>query len=335
MAMTDRVLIIAEAGVNHNGSVQLAKKLIDKAVFSGADAVKFQTFKAKNVVSKNAPKADYQKQTTNLRESQFDMIKRLELDERAHQELIAYCKEANIMFLSTPFDLDSVDLLNELGLQIFKIPSGEITNLPYLRRIGSLRKEVILSTGMSDLEEIGEAIKILTNAGTLKENITVLHANTMYPTPMEDVNLRAMQTIQNKFDVAVGYSDHTLGIEVDIAAVAMGATIIEKHFTIDKTMDGPDHKSSIDPEELNAMVSSIRNIEKALGSSIKKPSKSEIPNIIMARKSIVASKSIKKGELFTENNLTNKRPGTGLSPMEWDSIIGKVAKRDYQIDDLL
>ena len=283
MAMTDRVLIIAEAGVNHNGSIQLAKKLIDKAVFSGADAVKFQTFKAKNVLSKNAPKADYQKQTTNLRESQFDMIKRLELDERAHQELIAYCKEANIMFLSTPFDLDSVDLLNELGLQIFKIPSGEITNLPYLRRIGSLCKEVILSTGMSDLKEIGEAIKILTNAGTLKENITVLHANTMYPTPMEDVNLRAMQTIQNKFDVAVGYSDHTLGIEVDIAAVAMGATIIEKHFTIDKTMDGPDHKSSIDPEELKAMVGSIRNIEKALGSSIKKPSKSEKPNISMAR----------------------------------------------------
>jgi len=333
--MTDRVLIIAEAGVNHNGSVQLAKKLIDKAVFSGADAVKFQTFKATNVVSKNAPKADYQKQTTNLRESQFDMIKRLELDERAHQELIAYCKEANIMFLSTPFDLDSVDLLNELGLQIFKIPSGEITNLPYLRRIGSLCKEVILSTGMSDLEEIGEAIKILTNAGTLKENITVLHANTMYPTPMEDVNLRAMQTIQNKFDVAVGYSDHTLGIEVDIAAVAMGATIIEKHFTLDKTMDGPDHKSSISPEELKAMVSSIRNIEKALGSSIKKPSRSEKPNITMARKSIVASKSIKKGEIFTENNLTTKRPGTGISPMEWDSIIGKVAKRDYQIDDLL
>ena len=335
MAMTDRVLIIAEAGVNHNGSIQLAKKLIDKAVFSGADAVKFQTFKAKNVLSKNAPKADYQKQTTNLRESQFDMIKRLELDERAHQELIAYCKKANIMFLSTPFDLDSVDLLNELGLQIFKIPSGEITNLPYLRRIGSLCKEVILSTGMSDLKEIGEAIKILTNAGTLKENITVLHANTMYPTPMEDVNLRAMQTIQNKFDVAVGYSDHTLGIEVDIAAVAMGATVIEKHFTIDKTMDGPDHKSSIDPEELKAMVSSIRNIEKALGSSIKKPSKSEKPNISMARKSIVAKKSIKKGELFTEKNITIKRPGIGISPMKWDTILGKVAERDYQIDDLL
>ena len=333
--MTDRVLIIAEAGVNHNGSIQLAKKLIDKAVFSGADAVKFQTFKAKNVVSKNAPKADYQKQTTNLRESQFDMIKRLELDERAHKELIAYCKEANIMFLSTPFDLDSVDLLNELGLQIFKIPSGEITNLPYLRHIGSLNKKVILSTGMSDLKEIGDAIKILTNAGTLKENITVLHANTMYPTPMEDVNLRAMQTIQNKFDVAVGYSDHTLGIEVDIAAVAMGATVIEKHFTLDTTMDGPDHKSSISPEELKAMVSSSRNIEKALGSSIKKPSKSEKPNISMARKSIVARKSIKKGELFTEKNITIKRPGIGISPMKWDTILGKVAERDYQIDDLL
>jgi len=334
-SMTDSVLIIAEAGVNHNGSVELAKKLIDKAVFAGADAVKFQTFKAKNVASKNAPKADYQKQTTNSKESQFDMIKKLELDERAHKELITYCKEVNIMFLSTPFDLESVDLLNELGLQIFKIPSGEITNLPYLRHIGSLNKKVILSTGMSDLKEIGEAIKILTNAGTLKENITVLHANTMYPTPMEDVNLRAMQTIQDKFNVAVGYSDHTLGIEVDIAAVAMGATIIEKHFTLDKTMDGPDHKSSITPNELKAMVSSIRNIEKALGSSIKKPSKSEKLNITMARKSIVASKSIKKGELFTEKNITTKRPGTGISPMEWDSIIGKVAKRDYQIDDLL
>ncbi len=329
------VFIIAEAGVNHNGLIQLAYKLIDVASASGADAVKFQTFKAENLVSKNAQKAEYQKQTTNRSESQFNMLKKLELDANAHKRLIDYCKKKDIIFISTPFDHESIDLLNELELQIFKIPSGEITNLTYLRHIGSLNKKVILSTGMSDLKEVGDAIKILTNAGTLKENITVLHANTMYPTPMEDVNLRAMQTIQNKFDVAVGYSDHTLGIEVDIAAVAMGATIIEKHFTIDKNMDGPDHKSSIDPEELNAMVSSIRNIEKALGSSIKKPSKSEKPNIIMARKSIVASKSIKKGELFTENNLTTKRPGTGLSPMEWDSIIGKVAKRDYQIDDLL
>ena len=329
------VFIIAEAGVNHNGSIELAYRLIDVASESGANAVKFQTFKAENVVSKNAQKAEYQKQTTNPSESQFNMLKKLELDTNAHKRLIDYCKKKDIIFISTPFDHESIDLLNKLELQIFKIPSGEITNLTYLRHIGSLNKKVILSTGMSDLKEIGDAIKILTNAGTLKENITVLHANTMYPTPMEDVNLRAMQTIQNKFDVAVGYSDHTLGIEVDIAAVAMGATIIEKHFTIDKTMDGPDHKSSIDPEELKAMVSSIRNIEKALGSSIKKPSKSEKPNIIMARKSIVASKSIKKGELFTVNNLTTKRPGTGLSPMKWDSIIGKVAKRDYQIDDLL
>ena len=329
------VFIIAEAGVNHNGSIKLAYKLIDVASASGVNAVKFQTFKAENLVSKNAQKAEYHKQTTNPSESQFNMLKKLELDANAHRRLIDYCDKKDIIFLSTPFDYESIELLNKLKLQIFKIPSGEITNLTYLRHIGSLNKKVILSTGMSNLKEIGDAIKILINAGTLKENITVLHANTMYPTPMEDVNLRAMQTIQNKFDVAVGYSDHTLGIEVDIAAVAMGATIIEKHFTIDKTMDGPDHKSSINPEEVKAMVSSIRNIEKALGSSIKKPSKSEKPNIIMARKSIVASKSIKKGELFTENNLTTKRPGTGLSPMEWDSVIGKVAKRDYQIDDLL
>ena len=329
------VFIIAEAGVNHNGSIELACRLIDVASESGANAVKFQTFKAENLVSKNAQKAEYQKQTTNPSESQFNMLKKLELDANAHKRLIDYCKKKDIIFLSTPFDHESIDLLDKLKLQIFKIPSGEITNLTYLRHIGSLNKKVILSTGMSDLKEIGDAIKILTNAGTLKENITVLHANTMYPTPMEDVNLRAMQTIQNKFDVAVGYSDHTLGIEVDIAAVAMGATIIEKHFTLDKTMDGPDHKSSISPEELKAMVSSIRNIEKALGSSIKKPSKSEKPNITMARKSIVARKSIKKGELFTEKNITIKRPGIGISPMKWDTILGKVAERDYQIDDLL
>ena len=329
------VFIIAEAGVNHNGSIELAYKLIDIASASGADAVKFQTFKAENLVLKNAQKAEYQKQTTNQSESQFNMLKKLELDTNTHKKLIEYCKKKDIVFLSTPFDHESIDLLNELELQIFKIPSGEITNLTYLRHIGSLRKEVILSTGMSTLKEIEEALIILTSAGTSKENITILHANTMYPTPMEDVNLRAMQTIQDKFGVAVGYSDHTLGIEVDIAAVAMGATIIEKHFTLDKTMDGPDHKSSISPEELKAMVSSIRNIEKALGSSIKKPSKSEKPNITMARKSIVASKSIKKGELFTEKNITTKRPGTGISPMKWDSILGKVAERDYQLDDLL
>ena len=329
------VFIIAEAGVNHNGLIELAYKLIDVASESGADAIKFQTFKTENLVSKNAPKAKYQKTTTNQSESQFSMLKKLELDINTHKKLINYCKKKHITFLSTPFDHESIDLLNELGLQTFKIPSGEITNLTYLRHVGSLGKEVILSTGMSTLKEIEEALLIIISAGTLKQNITILHANTMYPTPMEDVNLRVMQTIQDKFGVAVGYSDHTLGIEVDIAAVAMGASVIEKHFTLDKSMDGPDHKSSIDPEQLKVMVSSIRNIEKALGSCIKKPSKSEKPNITMARKSIVACKSIKKGELFTEKNITTKRPGTGVSPMKWDSVIGKVAKRDYQIDDLL
>jgi N,N'-diacetyllegionaminate synthase len=329
------VFIIAEAGVNHNGSIELAYKLIDEASASGADAVKFQTFKAENLVTINAQKAEYQKQATDQSESQFNMLKKLELDANAHKRLIDYCKKKDIIFLSTPYDHESIDLLYGLGLQIFKIPSGEITNLTYLRHVGSLNKKVILSTGMSNLKEIGDAIKILTNAGTLKANITVLHANTMYPTPMEDVNLRAMQTIQGKFNITVGYSDHTLGIEVDIAAVALGASIIEKHFTIDKTMDGPDHKSSIDPEELKAMVSSIRNIEKALGSSIKKPSKSEKSNITTARKSIVASKPIKKGEFFTEENITIKRPGIGISPMKWDTILGTVAERNYQLDDLL
>jgi len=329
------VFIIAEAGVNHNGSIKLAYKLIDVASASGADAVKFQTFIAENLTSKNAQKAEYQKQKTNQSESQFSMLKKLELDANVHKKLIEYCKKKDIIFLSSPFDHESIELLNELELQIFKIPSGEITNLTYLRHIGSLGKEVILSTGMSTLKEIEEALIVLTGAGTSKENITIMHANTMYPTPMEDVNLRAMQTIQDKFGVAVGYSDHTLGIEVDIAAIAMGAVIIEKHFTLDRTMDGPDHKSSINPEELKAMVNSIRNIEKALGSGIKKPSKSEKPNLTIARKSIVARKSIKKGELFSEKNITTKRPGTGISPMEWDSIIGKAAKRDYQIDDFL
>ena len=329
------VFIIAEAGVNHNGKIDLAYKLIDVASNSGADAVKFQTFKTENLVSKNAPKAAYQKNSTNESESQFSMLKKLELDFSVHKKLIDYCNKKDIIFLSTPFDHESIDLLNELNLQIFKIPSGEITNLTYLRHIGTLGKEVILSTGMSTLKEIEDALKILIDSGTSKGNITVLHANTMYPTPMEDVNLRAMQTIRDKFKVRVGYSDHTLGIEVSIAAVTMGATVIEKHFTLDKSMDGPDHKSSIDPKQLKAMVRSIRNIEKALGSSIKKPSKSEEPNIIAARKSIVACKSIKKGELFTEKNITTKRPGSGISPMNWDLIIGKVAKRDYQIDDLL
>ena len=329
------VFIIAEAGVNHNGSVDLAKRLIDVAYNSGADAVKFQTFKAENLVSKNAQKADYQKQTTDALESQFDMIKKLELDVETHKELIAYCQEKDIMFLSTPFDHESINLLSDLGLKIFKIPSGEITNLPYLRHIGSLGKKVVLSTGMSNLKEVGDALNILINAGTSKDNITVLHANTMYPTPMEDVNLNAMLTIQKEFGVAVGYSDHTLGIEVDIAAVAMGASCIEKHFTLDKTMDGPDHKASLEPEELKAMVDAIRNIEKALGSSEKKPSPSETVNIDVARKSIVAKTNINKGDILDENNICVKRPGSGVSPMKWDEVIGTISSKDYNADELI
>ena len=331
----NKVFIIAEAGVNHNGSLELAKKLIDVAVVSGADAVKFQTFKAENLVSKNAQKADYQKQTTNNEESQFDMIKKLELDVQTHRILMDYCKEKNIMFLSTPFDHDSIDLLNDLGLEIFKIPSGEITNLPYLRHIGKLNKKVILSTGMADIGEIEDAMDILINAGTKKENITVLHANTMYPTPMEDVKLKAMVTIGKTFDVAFGYSDHTLGIEVDIAAVAMGACCIEKHFTLDCTMEGPDHKASLEPNELKAMVKAIRNIELALGSSVKKPSKSEMPNMQIARKSIVAKIEIKKGDKLSEENITIKRPGNGINPMRWDEIVGTIAAKDYKEDELI
>ena len=333
--MKNKVFIIAEAGVNHNGSVGIAKKLIDVAVSSGADAVKFQTFKAESLVSKKAQKADYQKQTTDSDESQFDMIKRLELDIETHKALMAYCVDRDILFLSTPFDHDSIDLLSELGLEIFKVPSGEITNLPYLKHIGTLNKKVILSTGMADLGEIEDALNILVNAGTQRNNITVLHANTMYPTPMCDVNLKAMQTIGSAFDIAYGYSDHTVGIEVDIAAAAMGASVIEKHFTLDKTMEGPDHKASLEPDELQAMVQAIRNIEIALGSPIKQASSSEKPNIVVARKSIVAKTNIKKGDKFTEQSLTVKRPGAGISPMRWNDIIGQVAQKDYATDDAI
>ena len=329
------VFIIAEAGVNHNGSIKLAKKLIDMAVESGADAVKFQTFKTENLVSKTAEKAAYQKKTTDALESQFDMIKNLELDLTAHKKLITYCLEKGITFLSSPFDHSSIDLLISLGLQTFKIPSGEINNLPYLRHIGSLGKKIILSTGMSSLQEVGDALKVLMESGSKKENISILHANTMYPTPMKDVNLNAMLTIKKEFDIAVGYSDHTVGIEVDIAAVAMGASIIEKHFTLDKTMNGPDHKASLEPNELKEMVLCIRNIEKALGSFEKKPSPSESINIDIARKSIVSKQKIKKGEVLSEENITTKRPGNGLSPMVWDKIIGTIADKDYQMDDLI
>ena len=330
------VFIIAEAGVNHNGDIDLAKNLIDVASEAGADAIKFQTFKAEKLVSKNTQKAKYQKENMQGKgDSQFEMLKKLELDENTHEELIAYCKTKNIMFLSTPFDLDSVDMLYNLGIKIFKIPSGEITNLPYLRKIGRLQEKIIISTGMSNMSEIKDALGVLIKAGTQKENITVLHANTMYPTPMQDVNLNAMLSISKELDIAYGYSDHTLGIEVDIAAVAMGASVIEKHFTLDKNMDGPDHKASLEPDELRAMIQSIRNIELALGSSIKKMSKSESVNIEVARKSIVASCEIKKGEIFSEKNLTTKRPAKGISPMKWDDIIGSVATKDYKEDEML
>ena len=329
------VFIIAEAGVNHNGSIDLAKKLIDVASASGADAVKFQTFKADNLATKKAQKAIYQKENTDKEESQFNMLKKLELDIEAHKELISYCSNKKIIFLSSPFDHESIELLNDLGLEILKIPSGEITNLPYLRHIGKLNKKIILSTGMSNIDEVKSALNILINSGTKKNKITVLHANTEYPTSMEDVNLRAMLTIGKELDINFGYSDHTLGIEVDIAAVAMGASCIEKHFTLDCNMRGPDHKASLEPNQLKAMVTAIRNTEVALGSSIKKPSKSEIKNIKIARKSIVAKIKIKKDEILLEKNLAVKRPGGGISPMKWDSVVGTKATKDYNEDELI
>ena len=331
----NKVFIVAEAGVNHNGDINLAKKLIDIAVKAGADAVKFQTFKTELCVSKNAKKASYQEENTDKEESQFDMIKKLELNENMHKELIAYCKQKNITFLSTPFDSDSIKLLDELGLSTFKIPSGEITNLPYLRQIGGLNKKIILSTGMANLGEVEAAIDVLVKSGTKRENISLLHANTQYPTPMEDVNLKAMITLKNAFGLEVGYSDHTLGIEVDIAAVAMGAKIIEKHFTLDKSMPGPDHKASLEPDELAAMVEAIRNIELALGDGLKHFSKSESENIKIARKSIVAKRDIKKGEIFSEQNICVKRPGDGINPMRWDEVIGQISQKDYKQDELI
>lgn len=329
------VFIIAEAGVNHNGSLKLAKKLIAIAASSGADAVKFQTFKAENLVTKKAQKAKYQTKSTDNNESQFDMIKKLELDSEAHKQLINYSKKKKIMFMSTPFDHDSIELLNNLGLEVFKISSSDITNLPFLRHVGKLNKKIILSTGMSNISEIRDALQVLIKSGTKKKNITVLHANTDYPTPMKDVNLKAMLAIGKKFNMAYGYSDHTLGIEVDIAAVAMGASCIEKHFTINSNMDGPDHKASLEPDQLKAMVKAIRNIETALGSDIKKPSSGEMININVVRKSIVAKIDIKKGEIFSKNNLAVKRPGNGISPMKWDKIIGTKATKDYRKDELL
>jgi len=330
-----KTFIIAEAGVNHNGSLEIAKRLIDIAAESGADAVKFQTFKADKLLSKTAQKADYQKQTTPEDESQYEMIKKLELDEVAHRILFGYCKQKPIMFLSTPFDHDSIQLLNDLGMPIFKIPSGEITNLPHLRHIGRLNKQVILSTGMADLGEVEDALNVLIEEGTPKEKITVLHATTEYPCPIEEVNLRAMKTMRHAFGVKVGYSDHTQGIEVSIAAVAMEASVIEKHFTLDRTMEGPDHSASLEPSELKALVIAIRNIDQAMGNGIKKASKSEVKNIPISRKSIVAARTIKAGEVFSSDNLSVKRPGVGINPMRWDEMIGQVARRDYMLDEAI
>lgn len=335
--MTQHVLIIAEAGVNHNGSLVIAKKLVDKAVEAGVDIIKFQTFKAEKLVSKSAKQAEYQKKNIGLEadDSQYNMLKKLELSEQDHLKLMDYCKEKGILFWSTAFDLDSIDYLHSLNLGLWKIPSGEITNYPYLKKIAQYHEPVILSTGMCEMSDISSAMNVLLKYGVQKNQITILHCNTEYPTPYEDVNLLAMRQIKKKFEVAVGYSDHTKGIEVPIAAVALGASVIEKHFTLDRNMEGPDHKASLEPDELKTMVSSIRNIEKALGNGKKAVSESERKNIAIARKSIVAACPIKKGEHLTEQNLTVKRPGAGISPMKWEEVIGTKAIKDFDEEELI
>lgn len=331
------VQIIAEAGVNHNGDIQTAQKLIEVATQAGADIVKFQTFQADKLVSKKAKKADYQIENTSdsQEDTQLQMLKKLELSKNDHYTLIEYCRKQNIQFLSTGFDLESLDFLYEINIPFFKIPSGEITNLPYLKKIASFGKEVILSTGMANLGEIEQALAVLTKYGINLSNITVLHCNTEYPTPMQDVNLKAMQSIQQAFGVKVGYSDHTMGIEVAIAAVALGATVIEKHFTLDKNADGPDHKASLEPNELKQMILAIRNIEKALGNGIKKPSESESKNIEIARKSVHLSKNLSAGHILTEQDFIMKRPANGISPMLLEQLIGrtliKSQEEDYQL----
>ena len=332
-----RTLIIAEAGVNHNGNVTLAKKLIDAAANAGADFVKFQTFKASALVSKAAVKADYQKRNTGDKDdSQFEMLEKLELDRSVYNELSQYSKSKGIQFLSSGFDETSIDLLDQLGMKFFKIPSGEITNKPYLQHIAYKGKPVIMSTGMSNMIEIKAALNVLTENGLNKEQIIVLHCNTEYPTPMEDVNLRAMLTIKNELGVKVGYSDHTLGIEIPIAAVALGATVIEKHFTLDRNLPGPDHRASLEPEELKAMVLAIRNVELALlGNGIKEPSESEKPNIQIARKSIHTNQKITAGTVLTAKHLIMKRPGTGISPMDIEKVIGKVLAKTIEADTLI
>lgn len=329
----EKVFIIAEAGVNHNGNMKLAKQLIDVAAESKADAVKFQTFISEKCISAGADKASYQKQTVGEAGSQLDMIKKLELSFDNFCELKEYCEKKNIIFLSTAFDVDSAKFLHDIGLETFKIPSGEITNYPLLKTVGQFQKKVIMSTGMSELHEIKDAIEVLNEYGT--EDISLLHCNTQYPTPMRDVNLRAMLKLKDAFQVPIGYSDHTLGIEVPIVAVALGAVIIEKHFTLDKNMEGPDHRASLEPDELSRMVASIRNIEMTLGDGEKRVTDSERENMAVVRKSIVAAVPIKEGEIFTENNITVKRPGNGISPMRWNEMIGQKAVRDFGEDELI
>ena len=335
MSTTQKTLIIAEAGVNHNGDLQLAKRLVDAATEAGADVVKFQTFQAQGLATDQANKAAYQKDATGGSENQLTMLQKLELTPEHHVQLIDHCKCCDIGFLSTAFDPVSIDLLASLNLQHWKIPSGEITNLPYLRKIRSFKQPVILSTGMANLGEIEAAIDVLEHAGTTRDQITALHCTTEYPAPLNEVNLRAMQTISQSFGVAMGYSDHTDGISVPIAAVAMGATVIEKHLTLNRTMEGPDHSASLDPEQFAAMVQGIRTIEQALGDGIKRPTPSEQANLPVVRKSLVAACPIRAGELFSEDNLTTKRPGTGLSPMQWDLWIGRPASRDFAPDELI
>lgn len=330
------VMIIAEAGVNHNGSIKLAKQLIDKAVEAGVDIIKFQTFKSEKLVSKAARQAEYQQRNIGKKdEGQLAMLKKLELSQADHEELIEYCNQKNIRFFSTAFDMDSIEYLHSLKMGLWKIPSGEITNYPYLRKIAQYHEPVILSTGMCELSDIEAAVKVLIEFGVKKEQITILHCNTEYPTPFADVNLKAMLEIGERFNVEIGYSDHTKGIEVPVAAVALGATFIEKHFTLDKNMEGPDHKASLEPDELKAMVSAIRNIEQALGTGHKVISESERKNIEIARKSIVAACPIKKGELLTEKNLTVKRPGNGISPMRWNEVVGTSAIKDYEEEEVI
>lgn len=332
----ERTIVIAEAGVNHNGSIDLAKKMIEVAAEAGADIVKFQLFKAENLVSRNAVMADYQKNNLNNKKiTQFEMLKSLELSYEQHIELIEYCKKCKIKYLSTPFDLEGIDFLLKFNPGIWKIPSGEISNFPYLKKIAKLNQPVIMSTGMSELSDLSESVNALLKLGLSKDNLILLHCNTEYPTPMKDVNLNAMKKIGEIFGVKYGYSDHTLGIEVPIAAVALGASVIEKHFTLDRMMTGPDQVSSLEPNELKSMISSIRNIEIAMGSEIKHITDSEAKNKDVARKSIVASKDIIIGEVFSEENITVKRPGYGISPMNWESVIGKKAKKSFKIDDLI